>query len=94
MGVFMSTITTSVRIDSNLKREADALFSELGLTFSSAINAFLKQSVREQGLPFRLTMDIPNAETIAAMKEAEALLSEPNAKSFMTVEELFEDLDS
>lgn len=90
----MSTVTTSIRIDSDLKRDAEDLFSDLGLTFSGAVNAFLRQSVREQRIPFMLTREIPNAETIAAMEEAERLMKDPRAKTFSSVEALFEDLDS
>ena len=63
----METITTSIRTDAQLKREADRLFSDLGMNFSTAVNTFLRQAVREQGLPFRPTRDVPNAETLAAM---------------------------
>ena len=46
----MATVTTSIRTDAQLKREADRLFSDLGMNFSTAVNTFLRQAVREQGL--------------------------------------------
>jgi 4-hydroxy-tetrahydrodipicolinate reductase len=66
----MATVTTSIRTDAQLKQEADQLFTELGMNFSTAVNIFLRQAVRMQGLPFRPTRDVPNAVTAAAMHEA------------------------
>ena len=48
----MNNTNLTIRIDSNLKKEADNLFKELGINISSAITLFLKQSVREKALPF------------------------------------------
>ncbi len=41
-----------VRVDSKLKRDADELFTELGLDTASAVRLFLKQAVLFQGIPF------------------------------------------
>ena len=90
----METITTSIRIDAQLKREADRLFADLGMNFSTAVNTFLRQAVREQGLPFRPTRDVPNAETLAAMREADRIAADPDAKGYSSVDELFADLDA
>ena len=90
----METITTSIRADAQLKREADRLFADLGMNFSTAVNIFLRQAVREQGLPFRPTRDVPNAETLAAMREADRIANDPDAKGFASVDELFADLDA
>jgi addiction module antitoxin, relB/dinJ family len=53
------TTAYSVRLDPELKEEALELFNQLGLTLSSAVNVFLRQSIREQGIPFIVTMDNP-----------------------------------
>ncbi|MFT4104989.1 MAG: type II toxin-antitoxin system RelB/DinJ family antitoxin [Lacrimispora sp.] len=45
----------NIRVDDDLKEKGEALFSSLGLTFSSAVNIFLSQAVREGGLPFAVT---------------------------------------
>jgi DNA-damage-inducible protein J len=90
----MSTITTSIRTDAQLKQEADRLFADLGMNFTTAVNMFLRQAVRMQGLPFRPTCDVPNAETIAAMREADRIAADPEAQGFATVDELFADLDA
>lgn len=58
-------------MDENLKAQADALFADLGMSLSTAFNIFLRQSVREQQIPFAISRNIPNAVTLAAMDSAE-----------------------
>ncbi len=67
----MSNVNVTLRVDEDLKKQADILFSELGLNMTTAFNVFLRQSVREQQIPFRISKNIPNAETLAAMDAAE-----------------------
>jgi DNA-damage-inducible protein J len=90
----MDAITIRVRTDPELKEEADRLFSELGLSFSTAVNMFLRQAVRDQGLPFLPTLNVPKAETVAAMREADRIAANPNAHGCRNVDELFAELDS
>ena len=49
----MNTVAMNIRVDKNLKEQATELYNDLGLSLSSAINMFLRQSVRENGLPFK-----------------------------------------
>lgn len=65
----MTTANINVRVNSQLKQEADSLFSDLGLTMSSAITLFLKAAVNDDGLPFPVTRRQPNATTRAALDE-------------------------
>ena len=67
----MKNVNVTLRVDEDLKRQADALFSELGMNLTTAFNIFLRQSVREQQIPFRVTRNVPNAVTLAAMDAAE-----------------------
>ena len=67
----MKTVNVTFRVDEELKSQADALFSQLGMSLSTAFNIFLRQSVREQQLPFNVTKNVPNAVTVAAMEAAE-----------------------
>lgn len=91
----MSTSLINVRLDASLKQEAEKLFSDLGLNMTSAISMFLRQAVRDQAIPFRVCKyPKPNATTIAAMREAERLAHDPNAKSYTNVEDLLKDLKS
>ena len=72
----------SFRIDSELKSQADALFSQLGMNMTTAFNIFLRQSVREGCIPFDITINTPNAETVAAMLEAERMLHDPSVNRY------------
>lgn len=48
----------SIQISDDLKEEADLLFDELGMNFSTAINVFIKQSIRQGGIPFQITTTV------------------------------------
>lgn len=68
----MKSVNVTIRVDEELKKQADFLFSDLGMSLSTAFNIFLKQSVREQGMPFKISRNVPNAVTLAAMDAAES----------------------
>ena len=85
----------NVRIDGNIKADAEAVFSDLGLTPSTAINLFYKQVIKTQSIPFKLKMETPNRKTRKALKEAEKIEKHPDKyKKYDSVEELMEDLNS
>ena len=88
------TTNISIRMDAELKAAADALFDELGLSLSAAFNIFVRQCIREGGIPFKITKGKPNAKTIAAMLEAERIAKDPNVKHYTDLDELFADLKS
>ena len=67
----MKTVNVTMRVDEELKKQADSLFADLGMSLSTAFNIFLRQSVREQQIPFRIARQMPNALTLAAMEDAE-----------------------
>lgn len=68
-----STTNISIRMDSDLKARADALFGELGMNLSTAFNIFVRQALREGRIPFDISLNQPDSETIAAMVEAERI---------------------
>ena len=67
----MKNVNVTLRVDEDLKKQAEALFSELGMNLTTAFNIFLRQSVREQQIPFQITKNIPNAVTLAAIESSE-----------------------
>lgn len=89
-----STTNISIRMDTNLKTQADALFGELGMNLSTAFNIFVRQSLREGRIPFDISLNRPNSETIAAMLEAERIANDPSVKHYTDLDELFADLNS
>lgn len=87
-----STTNISIRMDSDLKAQADAFFGELGMNLSTAFNVFVRQSLREGRIPFDISLNQPNKETIGAMLEAERIVKDPSMKGYNDLDELFADL--
>jgi DNA-damage-inducible protein J len=50
----MAQTNLTIRIDENIKQEAESLFNRIGLNMSAAINVFFRQAIREQSIPFEL----------------------------------------
>ena len=88
-----TTTNVSFRMDTELQAQAEALFSELGMNLSTAFNIFVRQSLREGGIPFAIKLEEPNKETIAAMLEAERIAKDPNVKHYSDVEEALRELE-
>lgn len=87
-----NTANFSVRIDSDIKKQCESLYSELGMNLTTAINVFLRQSLRVGGLPFEVKVEQPNKETIEAMLEAERIAHDPKVKHYSDVEEALREL--
>lgn len=88
-----STTNITIRMDANLKVQAEALFNELGMNLSTAFNIFVRQSLREGAIPFKIHLEKPNAETIAAMEEAKRIANDPSVKGYTDINELFAELE-
>ncbi len=85
----MSTQTNlNIRTDAEVKSAAEQIFEALGLNMSTAVNIFLRQAIRQGGLPFEVKLDIPNETTAAAIAEGRALLRDKNAKGYTSMDEL------
>ena len=82
----------NIRIEPEVKANAEELFSSFGLTVTDAVNVFLRQSLMYGGFPFEIVRYKPNGVTQAAIAEAELLLNDPNAKTFTNMDELRADL--
>ena len=62
----------TIRLDADLRQEAEQLFADLGLNLSTAMNIFLRKAVEVGGIPFEVCRSRPNAETLAAIRETYA----------------------
>ena len=83
----------NIRIDDELKKEAEMIFNELGLTPTTAITLFYKQVVRTYSIPFEIKLDVPNKVTMDAINEVESYeenLKKP--KKYYSVNEMIEEL--
>ena len=88
-----NTTNLCVRIDPELKSQAEALFNDLGMNLTTAITVFFRQAVRENRIPFEITRDRPNKETAAAMRYAATQAMDPKVKGYTDVDELFRELE-
>ncbi|MCD8074433.1 MAG: type II toxin-antitoxin system RelB/DinJ family antitoxin [Lachnospiraceae bacterium] len=88
----MAVVSTNIKIDQQLKKESQELFESFGLSLSAAINMFLRQSVREGAIPFRVGNPLPNAETVKAIEDARNGIGV--SRGFTSVSDLMEDLDA
>jgi DNA-damage-inducible protein J len=84
-----TTSMVHVRVNVKIKAQATKTLTAMGLSVSDAVRAFLTRVAAEKRIPFELK--VPNAETRAAMAEADELLRSRRAR-FETAEELFDDL--
>ena len=73
---------------------AEHLYEELGMNLSTAFNIFVRQSLRERGIPFKITEGTPSKGTVSAMLEAERIAKDPTVKGYHDVDEFFANLDS
>lgn len=89
----MATTNINVRVDSALKQEAEALFNDLGLSMSAAINMFLRSAINHDGIPFEVRRSVPNAETRAALNEYEEMKKNPdNYKRYESFDEVLDEV--
>ncbi len=63
------TINICIRMDSDLKAQADALFNELGMNLSTAFTIFVRQSLREGGIPFEIKLEQSEKKIISSVSE-------------------------
>ncbi len=85
---------STVRINDKIKEEVTPILDDLGLSLSEAINVFLKQVIMTESIPFTIKKTKYNAEMIAAIKEADEMLKNPDKhKSFDNIDDLMEALN-
>ena len=89
----MSSTNLNIRTEKEVKEKADQIFSELGLSMTTAINIFLRTAIREHGIPFSLKLDIPNEATVIAIEEGRRIASDKSTESYSNIDELKAALD-
>ncbi len=83
----------NIRTDADIKASAEKIFEQLGLNMSTAVNIFLRQAIRQGGLPFEVKLDIPNDVTAAAIDEGRAMMKDKNARGYKSIDDLRAALD-
>lgn len=84
----MVTVPTQIRIDTEVKKQANTLFNDLGMDMSGAVNIFLRQCILHGGIPFNIELPKYNQKTLEAIAEAKRISHDPNIKGYTNMEEL------
>ena len=82
----------NLRVDADLKAQAEAIFSELGISTSTAINMFLRSVIRSGGISLDLHLSPKQLETLRAMDDVNH--NRNLSQSFNSVDELMEELNA
>ena len=85
----MSKTSMSIRLDSEVKEQAQQVFSNLGMDMTTAINIFLRQAIQYQGLPFDVKLD-ENRKLLQVLTDLDQ--NRNMSQSFESVSDLMEDL--
>ncbi|MCI6066882.1 MAG: type II toxin-antitoxin system RelB/DinJ family antitoxin [Galactobacillus timonensis] len=89
----MTMTNLNIRTDKDIKDQAEEIFNELGMSMTTAVNIFLRTSIREHGIPFELKLDVPNDTTASAIKEGKKMMFDPSAPRYSSIDDLKSSLD-
>ncbi len=84
----MASKSICIRTDEEVKKDAEELFDSMGMSLSTAVNVFLKQAIRVNGMPFELKGCTPNATTRAAIKESDEKILSGKSKGYKDMDSL------
>lgn len=85
----MSKTSMSIRLDSEVKEQAQQVFNNLGMDMTTAINIFLRQAIQYQGLPFDVRLD-ENRKLLEVLTDLDQ--NRNMSQSFESISDLMEDL--
>ena len=63
----MANTNINIRMDTDLKKQVEAFCADMGMTMTTAFNIFARKAVREYRIPFEISGDVPNAETMGKL---------------------------
>ena len=89
----MESTNLNIRTDKEVKIAAERIFEELGLNMTTAVNIFLRQTIRENGIPFELKLNVPNETTAAAIEEGRKIACDASVKGYSSMQDLRAALD-
>lgn len=84
----METTNLNIRTDKEVKAAAEQIFEELGMTMTTAVNLFLRQTIRENGIPFELKLHVPNDVTASSIAEGRVLARDKSKKGYNNMDDL------
>ena len=89
----MARTNLNIRTDKAIKDQAEMIFNELGLNMTTAVNMFLRATIRERGIPFELKLEVPDDTTATAIEEGKKMLNDPSAPRYSSMDTLKAALD-
>ena len=84
----MAMTNLNIRVDKTVKEQSEAIFNELGLNMTTAINMFLRTTIRENGVSLDLRLGTPSKETASAIEEGRKLMADSTAPRYSNMDEL------
>ena len=84
----MESTNLNIRTDKEVKLQAEKIFNALGLNMTTAVNIFLRQAIRENGIPFEVKLNVPNETTVMAIEEGRALAYDKTTTGFSSISDL------
>ena len=89
----MASTNVNIRMDADLKHQFETFCEDVGLTMTAAFNVFTKKAVREHRIPFEIGYEVPNEETMEAIREAQAIKADPSiGRTYTDVDEMMKEL--
>ena len=89
----MANTNINIRMDTDLKKQFEAFCADMGMTMTTAFNIFARKAVREYRIPFEISGDAPNTETIEAIQEVKRMKANPSlGKTYSDVDQMIEEL--
>ena len=92
--LYVARTNLNIRTDKAIKDQAEMIFNELGLNMTTAVNMFLRATIREHGIPFELKLEVPNDTTATAIEEGKKMLNNPSAPRYSSMDTLKAALDA
>lgn len=91
----MVTIDMNIKMDANVEKELQELMAELGLDIPTFFMMAAKQAIREQRIPFEVSIETPNTDTVEAFKEVEEMKKNPTTiKSYGCFGDLLKEIET
>lgn len=84
----MESTNLNIRLDKDVKIQSEKIFNALGLNMTTAVNIFLRQAIRENGIPFEIKLNVPNDVTIAAINEGRSIAYDKSITGYNSISKL------
>ncbi len=88
-----NTAIVHIPMDADLKQQFEDFCDNMGISMATAFNVFAKKAVQEYRMPFDISGDIPNSETIEAIEEVQRMKADPTVgKTYTDVDQMMKEL--